>query len=669
MAEKPPSVHVVQHDRPILLGLPTEILQEVIAYLNYLDIESITLSCRQLFDVAESRLIEHRKLKQQFSKYTCGNTDEGLFDGCDEHPARLLVAILDDPRLAAYNTRLAIGDCSHPQDGTNVVVQSPQDSNIRLDSYALKFGRVLDERIDRLMQHYNQIFGPQSTLHLWDHLLMRILALHQGPILALLLTMLPNLNTIAFVEENLRPRHISPWLSMLSKVAEWTSQNPDPKYPLMRLRAIEIKRVNFDLKFLTSFLGLPSLRTMTLRELISPNNYSLCTQKDQPMSNVHSLKLTRLHFPRRMLNAFFARISNLQEIECIDLTLNTPRDLTEMLLRYASHSLSSLTLVGSYGSRIRCEGHMTHAFIGCLRGFQTLKFIKLDLELLLDGPRRLMMDAEGIRLRGDESYGREDIAKSNEDQSDSDFDPPIDLRSQWYLDIAEHTPVVHRLINVLPASAESLTLQGPTNKHVMQQLLCRLPERKVVRLPNIKEILYECAERCVIGMEKACEKVGVRVAQVLKYGDIKNQGGDSMSATDFSGFENGDEGVIGWDDFDGYDRTYWDDYYSYSGYLEERLPDLIIEDEAEHWSIEGRTRLGKEIDEENVKVYEDIAYFEWLVSQADQMMGFTPEIGIGSAVSLPASSPSDREKDFDLDDLGGRAMGFYEGLALAQRQV
>lgn len=115
----------------------------------------------------------------------------------------------------------------------------------------------------------------------------------------------------------------------------------------------------------------------------------------------------------------------------------------------------------------------------------------------------------------------------------------------------------------------------------MQQLLFRLPERKAERLPNLKEILYECEEICVTGMEAPCQSVGVKLVQKLKYGRWKNQRRDSLASE-----EPDDMLVMAYEDFEEYMSysecgdyvDYVDDYADRQDY-EQRMIELHEEDD------------------------------------------------------------------------------------------
>ena len=256
-----------------------------------------------------------------------------------------------------------------------------------------------------------------------------------------------------------------------------------------------------------------------------------------------------------------------------------PWRIVASLLRSASHSLVSLTLTGSpMGSTVHdfdCIQNHT-SFIGSLRGFAVLATIRIDVLMLTD-----------IAIK---DLRRQHVTRLESDETDSESGDE-EIPSTWYLDVAEERNVVHQLINVLPASAESLTLEMLASRTLLQQLLSRLPDRKTERLPKLRQIYYECDEHCVIGVEDECLAAGVEIVQVLKYGDTKNWRRDSLESEESN------------NEFVNDDDWYYDNDYPYCEY-EENFDQYLIkkaEEEAEDQVY---------MDEQLEQVYGDINDFE-----------------------------------------------------------
>jgi len=350
---------------------------------------------------------------------------------------------------------------------------------------------------------------------------------------------------------------------MLSRVARESRAYPSSVLPLRKLHTVEThQRGGFE--FLRSFMDLPSLRTVRAVGQSRRNNRQCMTLSLPATSNIVVVDLDGCSFNANQLDTFLSRISNLRVFRFRDTRVDTgswsypswnPRQIVECLLRYASHSLSSLSITGdrtSYHRDRECLGPSCNAYIGSLRGFGALRYITVDVFMLMD---HLGSHSIDIHNHDNDNILDADVddgdALGSEDEDDCLSGTLSTLA--WYLEVSEHTQIVHRLINVLPASAETLTLEMAADKNIMQQMLRRLPERKAERLPQLKEISYQCEECCVLDIEKACESVGVKVTQVFKYGNIKNMRRDSLDS----------EALIGdWGGWRSQDPSDYNSYYS-----------------------------------------------------------------------------------------------------------
>ena len=610
---------------PPLLKLPVEVLQQIIDYIANPDVENIALSCSYLHSVARSQLIRHREWKRRFSRVSWGKICHGWVDQFGQHPAKLLEEILTDHRIASYPSVLTIGDCSHHQDDSKI---GDLPRSLELEYYNSASASINDLRYEiyqaaRDFCYHTPRCARKCISDVWDNLMERVLALHKNPIITLLLRLLPNVEVLRYSSR----AYPSPlWFQLLSKIAEESRAHPGLVFPLSKLHTVEIDRAYSNTRFLISVIGLPSLRSLRilnrrslriLSGLASGTHWGSLAALPANLGII-ALSIDGCYSGVNFLTTVMSRIPNLQEFRYKNAEFNpskpcprAPNSIVECLLQYASHSLVSLTIVGY--SDTYCSG-----YIGSLRGFKNLRYIQIDVPMLVEHPRKITVGDRVFEVASDGidiSYDDDDLcvekavydidAVSSEDESDvySDYEVP----STWYLDVAEQAPIVHQLINVLPASAETLTLEMAADKNIMLQMLSRLPQRKAERLPHLKEILYQCEERCVLGIEEECEKLGLRVAQVLKYGAIKNGRRDSLDSEDSCA-------KWGWwlnyGDPDDCNRFIYNDY-DYDDYIGAQddingSPDPSLLAEAENAVS----------DDVPSCVYEDIEAFEWLVRQA-----------------------------------------------------
>ena len=527
-----------------LLKSPVEVLQRIIDYLANPDVENIALSCSYLHSVARGQLIRHRERKRLFSRVSLGKSSNGWGERFDQHPAKLLEEILTDHRIASYPSDLTIGDCWRHQDDCKI---GDLPHSLELEYYNSASNSINDLRYEiyqaaRDFCYHTPRCARKCISDVWDNLMERVLASHKDPVITLLLRLLPNVEVLRYRPYTSRAPHPL-CFQLLSKVAEESCAYPGLVFPLSKLHTVEIDRASNCSRFLISVIGLPSLRSVRiLGELASGTHWSLPTPLPATVGII-TLSIDGCYSGVNVLTTVMSRIPNLQEFRYKNAGFNPskpyregPTSIVECLLQYASHSLVSLTIVGYSGTY--CSG-----YIGSLRGFRNLRHIQIDVPMLVEHPRKIIVGDRVFEVTSggiDISYNdndwcmekaAEDIdTVSSEDESDvySDYEVP----STWYLDVAEQAPIVHQLTNVLPASAETLTLEMAADKNIMLQMLSRLPERKTERLPHLKEILYQCEERCVLGIEDECERLGLRVAQVLKYGAMKNCRRDSLDSED-----------------------------------------------------------------------------------------------------------------------------------------
>lgn len=147
----------------------------------------------------------------------------------------------------------------------------------------------------------------------------------------------------------------------------------------------------------------------------------------------------------------------------------------------------------------------------------------------------------------------------------------------------------------------------------MLQMLSRVPRRKAERLPNLKEVSYECEERVVIGMEAECEDVGLSLVQVLKYGDVKNFRRDSLPSSDASS-------DMRFEDYDcwcctsgGCYRNHYYESYGYDQDPEIERHNVVLAEAANSYSEHVST------DGELTQVFEDIEDFELRIQKAGDL--------------------------------------------------
>lgn len=131
-------------------------------------------------------------------------------------------------------------------------------------------------------------------------------------------------------------------------------------------------------------------------------------------------------FDEQSFAEHMARIPNLLEFHC-EHSCWTPRRTCATLLRYAAHSLESLTLTEPFVGTVL---HQYNAYIGSLRGFRALKTIRIDVPMVIDNVADV--------LWSNDSDCSVDVG---EGEADSEIDED-ERPSTWYIDAAEQKQIV-----------------------------------------------------------------------------------------------------------------------------------------------------------------------------------------------------------------------------------
>ena len=205
----------------LFMGLPIEILQQIVNYVEHRDIESVSLSCRLLRDIAKTQLARHRVLEKEYSQVESDYDYRKSPPG--QHPIQLLETVLDEPVIALYPLQITIGDCYQRQDDIDTI----KDADLlRHDRYKQTHGDEFGSQVYQAVENYcfHTPHCQKSCLSIpWDFFAERILAHHQSPTLALLLRLLVNLEVLTFVGTQDRPLQI---LRVVSNIVDLNHELP-----------------------------------------------------------------------------------------------------------------------------------------------------------------------------------------------------------------------------------------------------------------------------------------------------------------------------------------------------------------------------------------------------------------------------------------------------------
>ena len=447
----------------ILLDLANELLLQILDSLTPIDMVSFATSCKQINTLAQDNLSLHRQRIKEYQKVTLW----GCFRHQDQaHPISLLRDICNDWRVAYYARSLAIECCGRdpvgpdegdrdeedPDEGdwlciqTALIAQDAETVKSVLPEIAIPVREKLcmafrwsEAKIDKTFERMED--GAWGA---------------RGAILGLLTVSLPAVKSISFERY---VWHDELWIGSMRRI---TNQQDSffrlPKanflMDLSELNLIDHNEGSFAVMSCSvmPFVTRPSLRVIRAAsvERDSFNDYHFFDNHGLPPSPVTEIDLQRTSLPAHNIE-FVLRFSHVLKRFRYDRRHQPdfprngaePGTLVNVLFECASQCLESLTLTGDTSDRSPYDENIE----GSLCNFKVLKELHFPSNAFL-------------------TYTSEGTCR--------------------FL----HTEDIPKLVDVLPASIETVRLDGEMMLVELAALLIGLPEYQTARLPKLKEILF-----------------------------------------------------------------------------------------------------------------------------------------------------------------------------------
>ena len=352
-----------------LSNLPLELMRLIIRHITPYDIESLTLSCKRIFDLGYDDLSRHRALKQKPKTWYCGTADST--PPCEA--TQLLMQMLEDPLAAFYLREISLDDeWLHFPDYADLDTALPEDLQVL---YSEGIISRVKESVSRIM--------PQDEVTDWLHN-VQFGAEVPGPSILFPLLLLPlNLLTL-----DLEFRSHNHWYSYATLCCIMEMKGPGA--PLSRLRHAEIHSFSepMDFKLITLFAALPSIISIRGSGIHTSWTYADPDTKLAPRSsNLRELVLTDSSINANSLIGFLESFKALRSFTyhrlwSEKLNINRkrifdPYRLCCGLRASAGSTLESLNIL----SDAEDEDYM-----GDLRCFENLRHLHTEVQLLLSGP-------------------------------------------------------------------------------------------------------------------------------------------------------------------------------------------------------------------------------------------------------------------------------------------
>lgn len=420
------------------LGLPNELLLQVIDWTDPDDLESLSACCKQIHLLAEGRIKQHKTFKDRYTTITFDDADSK--DRTVIHPFVLLESVLLEPRIAHYPSVINLR--SWPTKPT----RSPH--YLYPHTLSLEVAQRRAKTIHEEIKHCPYLRPDQNAHGLESEVQ------HGNPdaAIALLLTLFPNLQALHATQH--LTLFTSVWNMILNIQHAQRKLPPDAKLSqaFSKLTQVDIspssETLNIDrTENLVLLSGLPWIQTIRVSNMFCPNHRGIPSEY-QGFVDVAATEVSIFEsaIDPRILAGFLSNARSLKRFTYHHQPRGTlyvewnPLLLSNVLQKTASDTLQHLDLTSSVQ-----DFHTTldtSPQVCSLRGFSTLKKLRIDSAL----------------LASDESYG---ISGTK------------------------------GLVDLLPSSLEELVIVDKSDEEKAMARFEGLAELKQIFLPKLTRVMFE----------------------------------------------------------------------------------------------------------------------------------------------------------------------------------
>lgn len=488
-----------------LLSLPNEILYRIIECVDPKDLDDLSKSCPLLERLSEKTLAEHHEREREYTKV--------FLQGChrhgdDSHPLDLLSSIFRDAKVALYPISLTVECCGcREEEHTDENLAEAEDLwGLPTDRDAVDKWKIDASTVANIMADYandtqklvmnSGYFNKKGREH-WFDLVRRS---NRGAILALLLTLLPNLETLQCNQYTWKARNFKEIVRHMTNPRGRKASKMHKKGAkiLTKLREVKIDGhacdgyfeffEDFDLA--AYFAKLPSVRTIyasPAKNFLDDRNPWI--EVGSRTSNIEEITVRTGEMDATYMSRCLGSLKALRKFE-----YSNPWDITyvlhrsgvivilEALLEHANTSLELLSLHSSPWSSL--EGGA--AIPLTLKPFDKLKEATLSCHLW--APVFLEDNEEPQNIRSDDSA----VQKPNL------FRPS-------------------KLVDILPGCMEKVNFYGKAAMEHVETMLQGLVEHKANRLPRLEEITFDevahtetpTVAKMAREMQEQCSGIGI----------------------------------------------------------------------------------------------------------------------------------------------------------------
>ena len=400
-----------------------------------------------------------------------------------------MAEIARDEKIAEYTTEFII-DRYHPYDNVFCGVEREDSYKVRHLSYET------EQWICTKIQDCPILARDLMEIKDWARTVLSgfLGGACAGGACALLITLLPNLNSITSIDTSSFAIDI---FEMVSSIAEAFHQN-DQDFPpaLAKLTKVYIGGRE-PLETYEAFASLPSMRSLQGRRVVA-DHFTWPCYRDPHTSGVTDIQWSEASIHIESLTEFLKGMRALESFTMIGDSQEEewdPLGIMNSLLLHAKGSLRKLSLTYSKGEDLDNDCYLSAP----LNTFEVLRWVRLDVESLFDvGINNVDVD-EALPDRGFYKSRFEDYHYGYEAQA---------------------------LVDILPASIETLELVGVLSEKNTASLLHKLPELKEERVPQLQKIVFEGHYLIDETLKSECERARITLEhrQTSGYNNMKALG-------------------------------------------------------------------------------------------------------------------------------------------------
>ena len=481
-----------------LLDLSNELLYKIIDDIHPDDIVNFSHVCKEIYRLAKDAVALHLQRKRTYEHI--------IVHGChrhatNAHPLQLIKDTWMDWRIAEYPKSLALQCCQHPGGDDDGYDTADEDEDIVKYEVENREDDLIIQNIMQVIQGYIEEKAVEFDIHMMNDVELKnwgelIMIGDRETMFALLLLLIPNLETVSIAQSTWRCYEIEDVIRQMSK--QTLQEGHMARRPLMKLSEVRflghrnnMRGENFTMYL--RFAAFPSMRTIYGKFVEGRWDY-----EDEWEFKPHTSNVTEIILHNSAVNAEFpVQLSGIKALkrnyyhyeERDDYTncRMEPHKIIGSLLEHAKHSLEFLAILGQCNLRnVRVHTDI-HPCKGSLRDFEVLHEIILDSDIYIE---------------------HIPINKLNYFENEFSY---VGYKEEY----------IRHLVDVLPPSIEVVRLIGPNVVFHTLALLEEFVELKEIRLPNLRELVLEVGLRALLPdwvnrVRQICGRVGVHVVIQMK---------------------------------------------------------------------------------------------------------------------------------------------------------